>query len=216
MGQKVNPIAFRLGSPKIGVDWVSRWFSSKKDYPNLWQEDYQLRRFLEDKLRSAGLAAVEIERFHRKMKITLVVTRPGLVIGRGGKGLEELKRQLVAMIKTISQPGKNLELEVEEYKTPDLSAKVVAERIASQLLRRMPYRRVVNQAMDRIMAAGARGVKIILKGRINGIEIARQEKFYRGQVSLNTLRSQVDYAQRPILTRSGYIGLKVYINRGER
>ncbi len=216
MGKKVNPVAFRLGGAKTGVNWVSRWFADKKNYPDLWQEDYQLRRFLEDRLRSAGLAAVEIERFHRKMKITLVVTRPGLVIGRGGKGLEELKGRLVAMIKTIDQPRKNLELEVEEYKTPDLSAKVVAARIASQLLRRMPYRRVVNQAMDRIMSAGAKGVEIILKGRINGIEISRQEKFYRGQVSLNTLRSQIDYAQYPILTRSGYIGLKIYINRGER
>ncbi len=216
MGQKVNPIAFRLGVPKIGKNWVSRWFADRKDYQRLWREDFELRRFLETKLRAAGLISVKIERFNRKMKIILQVTRPGLVIGRGGKNLEELKKQLVAMTKTIRQPEKNLELEVEEYKKGDLSAVVVAEKIASQLLRRMPYRRVVNQAMERAMAAGAKGIKIILKGRINGIEISRQEKFYRGQVSLSTLRSDIDYCERPILTRSGYIGLKVYINKGKR
>jgi len=216
MGQKVNPIVFRLGSPKTDVNWTSRWFASKKQYPAFWREDLELRRFLEDRLRQAGVAEIRIERFNRNMKITLVVTRPGLVIGRGGKGLEDLKEKLKLMIKTISHPGKNLELDVEEYKNPDFSAKVVAERIASQLLRRMPYRRVINQAMERIMAAGAKGVKIIIKGRVNGAEISRQEKFYRGQVSLNTIRSHIDYAQHPVLTRSGYIGLKVYINRGDK
>ena len=215
MGQKVNPIAFRLGSPKTNVNWTSRWFANRKQYIAFWQEDLKLRRFLEDKLRQAGVTVIHIERFNRNIKITLVVTRPGLVIGRGGKGLEELKNKLKAMVKTISHPDKNLELDVEEYKNPDLSAKVVSERIANQLLRRMPYRRVINQAMDRIMTAGAKGVKIIIKGRVNGAEISRQEKFYRGQASLNTIRSNIDYAQKPVLTRSGYIGLRVYINRGE-
>lgn len=201
MGQKVNPIAFRLGDTKIGVDWQSKWFAKKKDYRSLLMEDLKIRQLLEEKLKTAGLVNVKIERFNRRIKITLVVTRPGLVIGRGGKGMEELKAALIPVV-SIKNPDKNLELIVEEYKNPDLSAQVVAQRIANQILKRMPHRRVVNQAMDRVMTAGAKGVKIVLRGRIGGIEIARQEKFLRGEVSLSTIRAKIDYAEVPILTLS--------------
>lgn len=214
MGQKVNPTGFRLAAWKGPFRWASQWFSKKKDYKKLILEDLKIRQFLESRLSLAGLVNVKIERLRNQMKITLQVARPGVVIGRGGKGLEELKKQLVNLV-DIPEPEKNLEIEVEEVKNPDLSAKLVAERIAVQLEKRMPYRRVVNKAMDRVMAAGAEGVKVILSGRIAGIEIGRVEKFSRGRLPLSTLRANVDYAERPALTRSGYVGVKVYINRGE-
>lgn len=215
MGQKTHPIAFRLANPKGDLDWQSRWFASKKDYKNLVMEDLRIRQFLEKRLEAAGLIMTRIERLPGKVKITLSVSRPGLVIGRGGKGLEELKRQLVQLV-SIPNPEKNLEIEVEEVRNPELHAKFIAQWIANQLVRRMPYRRVVNKAIERVMNAGAVGVKVVLKGRINGIEIARQEKFYAGKVSSSAIRADIDFAEAPALTRSGYVGVKVYINRGEK
>ena len=214
MGQKVNPIGFRLAAWKGPFRWASQWFVSKKEYPKLILEDLKIRRFLEKRLSLAGLVNVKIERLRNQVKITLQVARPGVVIGRGGKGLEELKKQLLLLVGG-TKSDKHLEIEVEEVKNADLSAKLVAERIAVQLEKRMPYRRVVNKAMDRVMAAGAEGVKVVLSGRIAGVEIARVEKFSRGRVPLSTLRANIDYAERPALTRSGYVGVKVYINRGE-
>lgn len=214
MGQKTHPIAFRLADNTRRIEWQSQWFASARDYPRLLLEDYRLRKFLEKRLETAGLVLVKIERLTKKMRITLFVSRPGLVIGRGGKGLEELKNELCRLV-SLENPQENLEIMVEEVKNPDLSARLVAQRIAFQLEKRAPYRRVVNKAIERVMAAGARGVKIVLKGRIGGIEIARQEKFYAGEVSLSTIRADIDYAEVPALTRSGYIGVKVYINRGE-
>jgi len=213
MGQKVNPIGFRLAAWKGPFRWASQWFVSKKEYPKLILEDLKIRQFLEKRLSLAGLVNVKIERLRNQIKITLQVARPGVVIGRGGKGLEELKKQLSLLVGE-GKGGKNLEIEVEEVRNADLSAKLVAEWIAVQLEKRMPYRRVVNKAMDRVMAAGAKGVKVVLSGRIGGVEIARVEKFYRGPVPLGTIRAKIDYAERPALTRSGYVGVKVYINRG--
>jgi small subunit ribosomal protein S3 len=215
MGQKTHPVAFRLANPKGDLDWQSRWFTSKREYKNLVLEDLKIRQFLEERLEAAGLIMTKIERLPGKVKITLSVSRPGLVIGRGGKGLEELKKQLSQMV-SISKPEKNLEIEVEEIRNPELYAKFVAQWIASQLIRRMPYRRVVNRAIERVMGAGAVGIKVVLKGRINGIEISRQEKFSAGKVSSSTIRADIDFAEVPALTRSGYIGVKVYINRGEK
>jgi len=213
MGQKTHPIAFRLAKGNTDLDWESKWFAKKQDYPRLLGEDLKIRRFIEDKVKMAGLVSLKIERINKKMKITLLVSRPGLVIGRGGKGLEELKKALLRLV-SVENPEKNLELEVEEFKNPDLSARLVAQRIASQLIRRMPARRVVTKALERTMMAGATGIKVVLAGRINGAEISRREKFVAGKVSLSTLRSEIDYAEIPALTRSGYVGVKVYINRG--
>jgi len=214
MGQKTHPIAFRLADNKAKIDWPSQWFASAAQYPKTLLEDWKIRSFLEKRLAAAGLMLVKIERLTAKMRITLFVSRPGLVIGRGGKGLEELKRQLCGLI-ILKDSEKNLEIEVEEVKNPDLSAQLVAQRIAFQLERRMPYRRVVNKTIERVMASGAKGVRVILKGRIGGIEIARREKFSLGEVSLSTIRANIDYAEVPSLTKSGYVGVKVYINRGE-
>jgi len=214
MGQKTHPIAFRLAKGNTNLDWESKWFAKKSNYPNLIAEDLKIRRFLTKKIQAAGLVSVKIERMNKKIKIGLLVSRPGLVIGRGGKSLEELKKELLGII-SIPEPDKNLEIEVEEFKNPDLSAKLVAQRIVYQLQKRMRSRRVATKTIERVMAAGAVGVKIIISGRVNGVEISRTEKYYLGKVSLSSLRSEVDYAQIPALTRSGYVGVKVYINRGE-
>ncbi len=209
MGQKVNPVGFRLEQIKNGPIWQSAWFASKKKYAGLIGEDKKIRDFVGNKLYSAGVVTIRIERSVKKIKITLLVSRPGLVIGRGGKELEQLKKDLIKLLgKNIKQ---NIELQVEEFKQPDLSAKLVAEKIAYQLTKRTPYRRAVLSAMERSIAAGAKGIKIILSGRINGAEIGRREKFSQGTVPLSTLKSHLDYHECPSATRSGYIGVKVYL-----
>jgi len=214
MGHKVNPVGFRLAALRGPFRWQSQWFAKKSDYKKFIFEDFKIRNFLEKKLRLAGLVNTRIERLKNQIKIILQVSRPGVVIGRGGKGLEELKKQLINLV-SVPEPRKNLEIEVEEVKNSELSAKLVAERLTVQLERRMPYRRVVNAAMERVIRAGAEGVKIVLAGRIAGVEISRTEKFSRGKVPLSTIRANIDYAEMPALTRSGYIGVKVYVNRGE-
>lgn len=214
MGKKANPYGFRLGIKNSPFRWKSQWFAVKKNYPDLILADIKIREFFEEKLKFAGLVAVRIERLRNQMKIILQVSRPGVVIGRGGRGLEDLKKQLVQKI-DLADPQKNLDIEVEEVKNAELSSVLIAERIASQLESRAPYRRVINKTMESVMAAGALGVKIILSGRIAGAEISRREKFSTGKVSLSSLKANVDYAERPSLTKSGYVGVKVFINRGE-
>lgn len=215
MGQKTHPIAFRLTDNKSSVNWSSRWFSSKEKYPELIREDLRIRKFLEGRLAAAGLMTVQIERLTRKVRITLFASRPGLVIGRGGKGLEEIKKSLSKLVSVVN-PEKNLEIEVEEVKNQDLSAKLVAQRIVYQLEKRIPFRRVIKKTLERVMMSGAVGARIVVKGRIDGAEIARSETFSAGRVSLSTIRADIDYAEIPALTKSGYVGIKVYINRGER
>lgn len=211
MGQKVNPFGFRLSHVK---NWQSRWFASDpKKYRENLLEDIKIRKFLMEKLKLAGIVTVQIERSINKMKIDLHVSRPGVVIGRGGAGLEQLKKDLCKMV-SLPEPEKNLEINPVEVKEPELSAQLVATRIAEQLERRMPHRRVMAKTIERIMGAGAKGVRIVLAGRIAGAEIARTEKFTEGKVPLQTLRAKIDYAQVPALTKSGYIGVKVWIYRG--
>jgi small subunit ribosomal protein S3 len=210
MGQKVNPIAFRLETVKNSPEWLSSWYAGKKKYSVYLLEDKKIRDFVQKKLYSAGIVAIKIERSVKKIKLTLVVSRPGLVIGRGGKELEALKKDVIKLMSKDS--GKqNIDIQVEEFKRVDLSAKLVAEKIAFQLTKRMPYRRVVLSSIEKTMAAGAKGIKIVLGGRINGAEISRREKFSQGKVPLSTIKSQIDYAECPALTRSGYIGVKVYL-----
>ena len=211
MGQKINPIGFRLGAV-AGYDWQSRWFAGKKKYKQLLIEDVKIRRFLMKKLELAGIIQAEIERSYNKVKISLYVTRPGVVIGRGGSGLEMLKKVLCQMV-NIPNPEKNIRIEAIEIKNPDLYAQLVASRIADQLVKRMPHRRVIERAMQRVIESGAKGVKVVLAGRIAGAEISRVEKYSEGTVPLSTLRAEIDYAQVPALTRSGYIGIKVWIHK---
>jgi len=210
MGNKVNPSVFRLG---VIYDWKSRWIGTKKSYSKNLAEDFKIRRFLFRKLRLAGVGLVEIERSVHKVKVIIWVSRPGVVIGRGGAGLEELKKDLVKFV-TIPNPEKNLEIVTQELKDPDLSAYFVAQRIAEQIEKRMPARKVVLRTIERVMGSRAKGIKVLLAGRIEGAEIARRQTYVEGKVPLSTLRADIDYASYPALTRSGYVGIKVWIYRG--
>ena len=219
MGQKVNPKGFRIG---IVFPWSSRWFAKSRDYKTLLLEDVVLRKSLQKRLKTAGLAQVEIERSINKSRIILHVAKPGIVIGRGGSGLEETKKfieHVLAVHRTNQkvsvkdQHKMRIELSVEPIKEPNLNAFLVASQIADQLARRMPQKRVCNMALERVMSAGAKGVKIKLSGRINGAEIARRETYKQGSIPLSTIREEVDFAHVPSLTKSGYIGVKVWICR---
>ncbi len=212
MGQKVNPIALRLG---IHQGFKSIGFYSKRQYAKTVLQDIKIREALFERLRQAGVGDVIIERSLSSIKITIYVTRPGIVIGRGGTGLEELKRSLVKMmgITKKEQNAKKIELKVEPIKDPSLNAYLVALNMSEQLIKRMPHKRVMKQASDKVMGAGAKGVRIILSGRIGGAEIGRRERLQQGKVSLSTIREDIDYAAVPALTKSGYVGVKVWINR---
>jgi small subunit ribosomal protein S3 len=213
MGQKINPTGFRLEQIKSGPEWQSSWYADTKKYSSLLLEDKKIRDYIQKKLASAGIVSIRIERSVKKIKVHLTVSRPGLVIGRGGKEIDLLKKDIQQIIRPTS--GKvAVDIPVEEFKLVDLSAKLIAEKIAFQLAKRMPYRRVILSAMEKTMASGAKGIKIILGGRINGAEISRREKFSQGKVPLSTLRSKIDYHECPSLTRSGYIGVKVYLCLG--
>ncbi len=212
MGKKVNPISFRIGGL---YTWSSNWYANKKDFRKILLEDVKIRKFLMNRLKLAGIIGVKIERSINKIKIVPQVTRPGIVIGRGGSGLEELKKNLAKMV-SVPDPEKNLEISPEEVKNPDLSAMFVAQKIAEQIEKRMPHRYVIKKAIERTNSAGAKGIKIILSGRIAGAEIARRETYTEGKVPLQTLRARIDYAEVPALTRSGYVGVKVWIYQGEQ
>jgi small subunit ribosomal protein S3 len=214
MGQKVNPIGFRLGST---FTWKSRWFADEKTYSDKMLEDYKLRSFLNSKHSNAGIVQVEIERSLTSIKVTIYVSRPGVVIGKGGVNLEAIKKDIerILNVSKLKRDKVRVELKVEEIKKPDLSAKLVSERIAEQLIKRFPHRRAVSQALERVMQAGAQGVKICLSGRIGGAEISRREKYFEGKVPTQTIRANIDYHHTPARTRSGYVGIKVWIYKGE-
>jgi small subunit ribosomal protein S3 len=210
MGQKINPHVIRLGGV---LGWSSRWFDEKKYKETLFQ-DFTLRKMLMDKLKSAGIAKVEIERSINSLKIIIFVSRPGIVIGRGGSGLEDLKKAITKFF--VKQKGINmpkLDIRVEPVKEPNLDAYLVATNISDQLIRRLPYKRILASTAERVMGSGARGVKILLTGRIAGSEIARREKIHLGTVPLSTIRENIGYASYPALTKKGYIGIKVWINK---
>ncbi|MFC1711981.1 30S ribosomal protein S3 [Patescibacteria group bacterium] len=215
MGQKVNPHGFRLG--KL-YTWDSRWFAGNRDYKKFLLEDIGLRSFLMEKLQMAGVVKIEIERSINTINIIIHVSRPGVVIGRGGSGLESLKKIISRRLKIREKDKKSakLSLEVREVKSPDLSAELICQRLIYQLAKRYPHRRAVAQAIDKVMIAGAKGVKIVFAGRIGGAEISRTEKYNRGKVPLQTLRADIDYAEHPALTKLGYVGIKVWIYKGEK
>ncbi len=215
MGQKVNPVGFRTGR---FVNWKSRWFSDDKRFKDFLIEDIKIRGFLMERLKTAGISRVDIERLPKSIAISLTVSRPGVVIGRGGTGIEDLKKKIIEIIKNVrGEYPKDLrvDLQVTEIKNPELSAHLVAGRIASELERRLPHRRVVAKSIERVMQSGALGVKIVLSGRIGGAEIARSEKYYEGSIPTQTLRKNVDYAQVPALLKRGYVGVKVWIYKSE-
>lgn len=215
MGHKVNPIGFRMGSYK---NWQSRWFADDRTFKQNLYEDIQIRDVLTSKLKLAGVTKIEIERLPKSMVIIITVARPGIVIGRGGSGLEEIKKTVVSTINSIRKGASRdlkIDLKVNEVKNPELSATLVANRVVMELERRLPHRRVVARVMERVMAAGALGIKIVLAGRIGGADIGRTEKYHMGSVPAQTLRESIDYAETPALLKRGYVGVKVYIHKKE-
>ncbi|OGM13880.1 30S ribosomal protein S3 [Candidatus Woesebacteria bacterium RIFCSPLOWO2_01_FULL_39_23] len=213
MGQKVNPVAFRTGT---FLPWKSRWYADDKTYKKYLIEDITLRRALMNKLKLAGVTSIEIERLPKSMVVTMTVSRPGVVIGRGGSGIEEIKKFIIDMLgktKTLKSDNMKIDLRVNEVKDPELSSYLVATRIVSDLERRMPHRRVIAKTIERVMQSGALGVKIVLAGRIGGAEISRTEKYHKGSIPSQTLREIIDYAQVPALLKRGYVGIKVYIHK---
>jgi len=210
MGPTINPNDSRIGTT---ATWESRWFAPVNKYKQFVSEDVQIRNTRMKKLRQAGISKVEIERAANKLKVILFVSRPGILIGRGGSGLADLKKFLQKELKI--KDANLLEIVPMDIKSPDLSAYLVGQSIAEQLIRRLPAARVMNQALDRIMRAGAKGAKVVLAGRIGGAEIARRESKFQGSIPLHTLRSDIDFASTPALTKSGYVGVKVWINKGE-
>jgi small subunit ribosomal protein S3 len=206
MGHKVNPIGLRLG---INRTWDSRWFAAREEYGKLLHEDLRIRRFLEKKLRQAGLARIVIERPHRKCRVTLYTARPGVVIGKKGTDIEKLRKQLSNM--TSSE----VHLNIVEIRKPEIDAKLVAESIAQQLERRVAFRRAMKRAVGSAMRLGALGIRINCGGRLGGAEIARTEWYREGRVPLHTLRADIDYGTATAKTAYGTIGIKVWIFKGD-
>ncbi len=210
MGQKIHPVGFRMG---ISATWKSRWFAKGDKYKINVLQDIKIRDLLMKKLKPAGISSVEIERAVNKLKVIIFVSRPGVLIGRGGSGLTEVKKYLMKELKVKDE--NSLEVSPMEIKSADLASYLVAQSIAEQLAKRLPAQRVMNQAIDRVMRSGAKGVKIVLSGRIGGAEIARREWKASGTMPLHTLRADIDFCVYPALTKSGYVGVKVWINKGE-
>ncbi len=205
MGQKVSPIGFRIG---VIRDWDARWYADK-NYTELLHEDLDVRRYLTEKLAEAGVSRVEIERAANNMRINIHTAKPGMVIGRGGAGVEELRKELE------KRTGKKVHLNIMEIKVPELDAFLVADSIATQLTRRVAFRRAMKQALFRTMRAGAKGIRISCKGRLGGAEMARHESYMEGTVPLHTLRADIDYGFAEAHTTYGRIGVKVWIYKGE-
>jgi small subunit ribosomal protein S3 len=213
MGQKVNPTGIRTG---FFLPWKSRWFGDSGSFSNFLIEDIKIRKGLTKKLKLAGITGVEIERLPKSMAVIITVSRPGVVIGRGGTGIEDVKKYILGIMSEVR--GKivkdlKIDIRINEVKNPELSAYLVAERIAGEMERRIPHRRATQKAMERVMASGALGVKVVIGGRINGAEISRIEKFHQGSVPAQTLREIIDYSQVPALLQRGYVGVKVWIHK---
>lgn len=206
MGQKTSPTGFRLIRNK---KWRSVWYANKQEFGTLLEEDRKIRKYLMSKPACVGTAKLTIKRMSGKVEVTIHTARPGLVIGRKGAEIDVLKNELKKLT------GKEIWIEVEEIKRPDLDAKLVADGIAKQIERRIPFRRVMKKAMQASMDAGAAGVKVQIAGRIGGAEIARTEWYKEGRIPLHTLRADIDYAMGRAETTYGSIGIKVWINKGE-
>ncbi len=205
MGQKVHPKGFRLG---IIRNWDSTWYADK-DYTVLLHEDYKVRKLVKERFYTAGISKVEIQRTGNRVKVTIHTAKPGIVIGRGGSEVEKLKNELNTLT------GKNININIQEIKRPELDAQIVAENVAQQLEKRISFRRAMKQTVQRTMRVGAIGMKIAISGRLGGAEIARTEWYAEGKVPLHTLRADIDYGFAEANTTYGKIGIKVWINRGE-
>ena len=206
MGQKVNPKGFRLG---IINTWDSRWFTTK-DYAKFIGEDLKLRNFIKKRLQSAGVAKIEIERAASRMRVNIFTAKPGLVIGKKGKEIDDFKKELKDLV------NREVSLNIIEARKPDMDAQLVAESIALQLERRVNFRRAMKEAVNRALKIGAEGIKVSVGGRLNGAEIARTEKYREGRVPLHTLRADIDYGTAEAKTAYGLIGVKTWVFKGEK
>ncbi|MBM7853832.1 small subunit ribosomal protein S3 [Desulfohalotomaculum tongense] len=206
MGQKVNPKGLRVGIIK---DWDSKWFANKRDFSALLIEDVKIREYIKKKLYPAGISRIQIERAANRIKITIFTAKPGIVIGRGGAEVEALRQKLEKMT------GKKVNVNIQEIKTPEIDAQLVAENVAAQLERRIAFRRAMKQVVNRAMKMGAKGIKVAVSGRLGGAEIARTEWTSEGKVPLHTLRADIDYGFAEADTTYGKIGVKVWIYKGE-
>ncbi len=206
MGRKVHPIGFRLG---IIRDWDSRWYAEKRRYTELLEEDRLIRNHIRNKLPGAGISRIEIERYPNQVNVTIHTAKPGIVIGRRGATVNELREELGNLT------GKKVKIDVAEIKRPELDARLVAESIAEQLERRVSFRRAMKQAAARAMRMGAKGVMIQVKGRLAGAEMARKESVREGRIPRHTIRANIDYALAEALTQYGRIGVKVWIYKGD-
>lgn len=206
MGQKTHPYGFRLGFNK---QWSSRWFSKGTNYARLIHEDLKMKRKIKEKYYHAGIAEVDIERVGPKVRVIIHTARPGIIIGRGGKEIESLK----AILEAVAQ--KEVYVDIREVDKPELNALLVGESIGLQLEKRIAYRRAMRKAVDLALKMGAKGIKVMCSGRLGGVEIARSEWYLRGQLPLQTLRADIDYAFTEAFTTYGQIGIKVWIYRGD-
>lgn len=206
MGQKVNPHGLRVGVIK---DWDSRWYAKKKDFADLLVEDHKIRTYVKKKLFLSGISKTEIERSAKRVKLNIYTAKPGMVIGKGGSGVEQLRKDIEKMT------GKKVSLNVEEIKIPEVDAQLVAENIASQLERRVSFRRAMKQSIQRSMRAGAKGIKTAVAGRLGGADMARTEGYSEGNIPLQTLRADIGYGFAEANTTYGKIGVKVWIYKGE-
>ena len=205
MGQKVNPHGLRVGIVK---DWDAKWYADKDFAANL-HEDVKIRNFLKETLFIAGISRIEIERTNKRIKLTIHTAKPGMVIGRGGAGIEDIKKAMTRFT------DKQVDVNIAEIKQADMDATLVAENIAGQLERRIGFRRAMKQAVGRTMRLGAKGIKIMVSGRLGGAEIARSESYREGSIPLHTLRADIDYGTAEAHTTYGRIGVKVWIYKGE-
>jgi small subunit ribosomal protein S3 len=205
MGQKVNPVGFRVG---IMEGWKSRWYASKQEFRELLIEDHRIRKFVHEKYKFAGIPKVEIERTRDEVKVILYTARPGVIIGRKGQEVERLQGELQELL------GRRINIKIEEIGRPEIYAQLVAEDIAEQLSKRASFRRTMKRAVETTMEAGAKGIKIQLAGRLGGAEMARREKQIAGSMPLSTLRAKIDYGLTEAKTAQGHIGVQVWINQG--
>lgn len=206
MGQKVNPHGLRVGVIK---DWDSRWYAREEQVGDLIVEDYNIRKYLKNKLYAAGVAKIEIERSNGKVKININCSRPGVVIGKAGADIEVLRKDMEKRL------GKSVNLNIVEVRSPDLNAQLVAENIAQQLEKRISFRRAMKKAMQQATRLGAKGIKVMCAGRLGGAEIARSETYHEGTIPLQTIRADIEYGFAEAATTYGRIGVKVWIYKGE-
>ncbi|MFH1181062.1 MAG: 30S ribosomal protein S3 [bacterium] len=211
MAHKVHPKSFRI---KGLYDWDSRWFSGK-NFPKMLEEDFEIRKIIGKKTAKLAVEKIEIERFPEKLSVIIFSARPGLLIGRGGEGIEELKKVLASKI-FLKKPKSELKIEIKEVKNPWMSASLVAQGVAAQIEKRMPFRRILKQSAEKVMSAKAQGVRIEIAGRLNGAEIARREWLMRGRMPRQTIRAEIDYCQTQAFCTYGVIGIKVWIYKGDK